>query len=110
MARYHRKCPSCGKLIHPNRVPLWQSKGFPCPWCGARLHGALWRVRLAWALSLASATFVSYISGIHDWLAIPAILVSTPLAFILIQMLVVFTAAPGLDRFPEDSRGTSAKS
>jgi hypothetical protein len=61
-------------------------------------------VRLAWALSLGSAIFVSYSSGIRQWWTIPVILLGTPLAFILIQMLAVFTAAPGLDRFSEDTK------
>ena len=105
MARYDRKCPSCGKLIHPNQVPLWQSKGFPCPWCGVRLHGGLWQVRLAWLLSLVSAVLLPVSLGIHSWLSILMILIGTPIAFILIQMLAVFTAAPGLNRFPEGNKG-----
>lgn len=105
MARYDRKCPSCGKVIHPGQVPIWQSKGFPCPWCGALLHGALWQVRFAWLLSLASAALVPLSLGIHGWLIVPAIVIGTPLAFILIQMLAVFTAAPGLDQHPEDNAG-----
>jgi hypothetical protein len=104
VSRYLRNCPSCGKLIHPSQVPLWQSKGFPCLWCGARLHGALWRVRLAWMLGFASTALALFSLGIRGWLTIPAILIGTPLAFILIQMLAVFTAAPGLDRFPQDKR------
>jgi hypothetical protein len=105
MARYDRKCPSCGKLIHPHQVPLWQSKGFPCPWCGVRLHGALWQVRLTWLLSFVSALLVSISLGIHGWFSILLTLIGTPAAFILIQMLAVFTTAPGLNRFPEDRNG-----
>jgi hypothetical protein len=75
-----------------------------------RLHGALWHARLAWALSLVSAALVSYICGIRWWRTILAIVVGTPLAFTLIQMVAVFTAAPGLDIFPQDDDGTSGKS
>jgi hypothetical protein len=70
------------------------------------LQGALWHVRVAWALSFISAALIAYGLGIHGLAAALAILIGTPVAFILVQALAVFTAAPGLDRFPEDKRKT----
>lgn len=69
------------------------------------MHGALWKVPLAWFLSLVTAIVLLITLGIYGWLSIFVILIATPAAFVLIQMLAVFTVAPGLDRFPGNNKG-----
>jgi hypothetical protein len=57
-------------------------------------------------MSFASAALIPFSVGIHGWLTALIIVVGTPVAFILIQMLAVFTAAPGLERHTQDHAGS----
>lgn len=95
-SKYLRKCPSCGGLIHPDKVPYRQSKGFPCPYCGVQLCGALWHEKLAWLLSIATALVVPWILGYRSWYSIAiALILGTPALFVLVQGIAVFTDPAG---------------
>lgn len=95
-SKYLRKCPSCGGLIHPDKVPYRQSKGFPCPYCGVRLYDALWHEKLAWLLSTATALVVPWSLGCRTWYWIViALILGTPALFVLVQAIAVFTDPAG---------------
>jgi hypothetical protein len=102
MARYDRKCPSCGKIISQEQVPIWQSGGFPCPACGRRLRTSLGDLKVSWAITLFVSMAGCFYFGLQGYTALVAALIaSVPLSFVVHSVLGLVRAHP-LEPFPED--------
>lgn len=101
-SRFLRKCPSCGTLIHPNQVPLGQSRRFPCPVCGEWLRSALHNLAGVWAITLLASAVGVYALSMRGWtFLLAALLVSLPVSF-LVYAVATFIFPTPLERLPKE--------
>ena len=108
-SRFLRKCPSCGTLIHPNQVPLWESNGFPCPACGACLRSSLHNLAGVWAISLLASAIGVYALTLRGWtFCLVALLVALPVSF-LVYAVATFIFPTSLERSPKKEDGVDSK-
>lgn len=83
-SRFLRKCPACETLIHPDQVPLWEGKGFPCPNCGEYLRSSLHNLARIWAMSLLASAVAFYALGFRSWtFLVSALFGAFPISFVV---------------------------
>lgn len=101
-SRFLQKCPSCGTLIHPNHVPLWQSKGFACPVCRECLRLSLHNLTGVWAISLLASAAGVYALSLRGWAFLLVVLcISLPVYF-LVYAVATFIFPLPLERLPKE--------
>lgn len=104
-SRFLRKCPFCGTLIHPQQIPIWESKGFPCPVCGERLRSSVHNIAGIWIISLLASAISVYSLTLRGWVFfLVTLLVSLPV-YLLVYAIATFIFPTALERFPKKEDG-----
>jgi ribosomal protein S27AE len=97
MPERRRKCPRCGQVVVPSKIPEGgqQQDGFPCPACGAGLRVSSTNLILSWVVSLALSSVFCFYFGVRGYLSIAFILASSlPLSFFVNAALAVIFPPP----------------
>jgi hypothetical protein len=89
MSRYDRKCPACDTNVSPNRVPLREGDGFPCPACGRKLKSTVPIPGTAVLPVIIAILLAWTVFGLRASIAIALLLVTLPAFFILNALLAL---------------------
>jgi hypothetical protein len=95
LSRYDRNCPSCGKMMSPMQIPIWQSGGFPCPGCGRLLRSSVPSLKLAWLITLFITIGICFFFRLSSPTAIAILLItSVALSFIVNAVMGLVSMVP----------------
>jgi hypothetical protein len=95
MTRYDEPCPSCGEMISPGHMPIWQGGGFPCPTCGRLLRTNTASLKWAWIITLFLAIGACFLFGFRSRTAIGILLIcSVPLSFVVFVIIGLLSSVP----------------
>ena len=95
MTRYDEPCPSCGEMISPGQIPIWQGGGFRCPACGRLLRTNTASLKWAWLITLFLSIGVCFLLGLGSKTAIGILLISSvPLSFVVFAIMGLVSSVP----------------
>jgi hypothetical protein len=90
LSRYHRRCPSCARLIAPADIPTWEGDGFDCAGCGQRLKTSSTLITFSILISLLATLVLFRQMGYRGVMGIGIALIAfAPFSFVLFGILTL---------------------